>query len=34
VSARLGMPPLPPLKDLNLTDLARLGGASRDLPGR
>jgi hypothetical protein len=31
VSARLGMPPLPPLKDLNLTDLGRLGGPSKDV---
>jgi hypothetical protein len=31
VSARLGMPPMPPLKDLNLTDLARLGGPSREM---
>ena len=32
VSARLGMPPLPPLKDLNLADIGRLGGAATELP--
>ena len=32
VSARLGMPALPPLKDLNLTDLGRQGVASKDAP--
>lgn len=31
VSARLGMPPLPPLKDLNLADLGRLGGGSKEM---
>jgi hypothetical protein len=31
VSARLGLPPLPPLKDLNLADVARLGTASKDV---
>jgi hypothetical protein len=32
VSARLGMPPLPPLKDLNLTDLGRPGAAPKEMP--
>lgn len=31
VSAHLGMPPLPPLKDLNLADLGRLGTASKEV---
>jgi hypothetical protein len=31
VSARLGMPPLPPLTDLNLTEVARLGGATKEM---
>lgn len=31
VSARLGLPPLPPLKDLNLTDIGRLGGATKEM---
>ena len=30
-SARLGMPAVPPLKDLNLGDLSRLGAPSKDL---
>jgi hypothetical protein len=29
-SARLGIAPLPPLKDLNLADLGRLGTASKE----
>jgi hypothetical protein len=31
VSARLGMPPLPPLRDLNLTDIGRLGSTTKDV---
>jgi hypothetical protein len=30
VAARLGLPPQPPLKDLNLTDLGRLGTPSKE----
>jgi hypothetical protein len=30
-SARLGMPPLPPIKDLNLADIGRLGGATKEM---
>ena len=29
-TARLGLPPLPPLKELNLGDLSRLGVPSKD----
>src|ERR1044072_4050545 len=32
VSARLGMPPLPPITDLNLTDIGRLGIAMKETP--
>ena len=32
VSARLGMPLLPPLKDLNLKDIGRIGGATKENP--
>ena len=30
-SARLGLPPVPPLKDLNLGDLSRVGTPSKDV---
>ena len=32
VAARLGTPPLPPLKDLDLTDIGRLGGTAKERP--
>ena len=31
VSARLGMPPLPPLGDLNLAEVGRLGSATKEM---
>ena len=34
VSARLGTPPLPPLKDLDLTDIGRLGGTTKERPSK
>ena len=30
LSARLGMPPLPPITELNLAEVGRLGGATKE----